>query len=161
MIENVRNKIVAGLYAYINKPVIFQPQSTPLPPYPFVAFSITSDYMRTLDDGNVQNVPQLVDLKETLSSNVEITFSFNAYSLNSLEAKNLAKKVHDYFRFVGYQYLADNGIIVVDVGNVQNRDLLEVDQYERREGFDVRVRTLDTIERITPEILDYNIEEVE
>lgn len=161
MIENVRNKIVAGLYAFIQKPVIFQPQNTPLPPYPFVAFSITSDYMRTLDDGNLQNVPQLVDLKETLSSNVEITFSFNAYSLNSLEAKNLIKKVHDYFRFTGYQYLSDNGIIVVDVGNVQNRDLLEVDQYERREGFDVRIRTLDTIERITPEILDYNIEEVE
>lgn len=161
MIENVRNKIVAGLYAFIQKPVIFQPQNTPLPPCPFVAFSITSDYIRTLDDGNLQNVPQLVDLKETLSSNVEITFSFNAYSLNSLEAKNLAKKVHDYFRFTGYQYLSDNGIIVVDVGNVQNRDLLEVDQYERREGFDVRIRTLDTIERITPEILDYNIEEVE
>lgn len=161
MIENIRNKIVAGLYAFIQKPVIFQPQNTPLPPYPFVAFSITSDYMRTLDDGNLQNVPQLVDLKETLSSNVEITFSFNAYSMNSLEAKNLVKKVHDYFRFVGYQYLSDNGIIVVDVGNVQNRDLLEVDQYERREGFDVRIRTLDTIERITPEILDYNIEEVE
>lgn len=161
MIENVRNKIVAGLYAFVQKPVIFQPQNTPLPPYPFVAFSITSDYMRTLDDGNVQNVPQLVDLKETLSSNVEITFSFNAYSLNSLEAKNLAKKVHDYFRFVGYQYLADNGIIVVDVGNVQNRDLLEVDQYERREGFDVRIRTLDTIERTTPEIVTYTIEEVE
>ena len=104
---------------------------------------------------------KLVDLKETLSSNVEITFSFNAYSLSSLEAKNLGKLAHDYFRFAGYQYLSDNGIIVVDVGNVQNRDLLEVDQYERREGFDVRIRTLDTIERITPEILDYNIEEVE
>lgn len=161
MIENVRNKIVAGLYAYIQKPVIFQPQNKPLPDYPFVAFSITSNYMRTLDDGNLQNVPQLVDLKETLSSNVEVNFSFNAYSLNSLEAKNLIKKAHDYFRFAGYQYLSDNGIIVVDVGNVQNRDLLEVDEYERREGFDVRIRTLDTIERITPEILDYNIEEVE
>ena len=73
----------------------------------------------------------------------------------------MIKKVHDYFRFSGYQYLSDNGIIVVGVGNIQNRDLLEVDEYERREGFDVRMRTLDTIERITPEILDYNIKEVE
>jgi hypothetical protein len=161
MIQTVRNNIVAGLYAYINKPVIFNPQTAQLPPYPFVGYSITSDYIKSIEDGIETWQDSNGDIKQTQGLNIEITMSFNAYSNDSITAKNLIKLVRDWFSYAGYFYLIEKGIVVSDISPIQNRDLLEVDAYERREGFELTIRVYDTVDRVVPTIETYSIEQEE
>ena len=56
------------------------------------------------------------------------------------EAEELADKAVGYFKQVGYDDFARLGICIVDVGVVQDRSTLMVDEESRRKGFDVRIR---------------------
>jgi hypothetical protein len=56
------------------------------------------------------------------------------------EAYEKALLIADFFAEAGRQELADNGIIVADVGNITPRDNLLTIEYEYRKGLDVTLR---------------------
>lgn len=156
-----RNKVISALYNHINKPVIINPQTTNRPPYPFIGYTVTTVSMREDNEyGNIIESDLVQDIKQTLEYNDNMMISFTAYSLNMAEAYNLASKAYEFFKFAGLQTLEDENLVVVDTMNVESRDILEVDAYERRAGFDVRIRFKKEIERVIPTIETFAIEGV-
>lgn len=156
-----RNKVIAALYNYINQPVIINPQTTNRPPYPFIGYTVTTVSMKEDNEyGNIIESDSVNDIKQTLEYNDNMMISFTAYSLNMAEAYNIASKAYEFFKFAGLQTLEDENLVVVDTMNVETRDILEVDAYERRAGFDVRIRFKKQIDRIIPAIETYTIKEV-
>ena len=64
------------------------------------------------------------------------------------EAEELADKAVGFFKQIGYDDFARLGICIVEVGPVQDRSTLMVDEESRRKGFDVRIRYTRTDTRI-------------
>lgn len=161
------NDIVAGLYNALGIPVIYSPSSNNQPPFPYIGYSIT---MRYSDFGHGNDLYELVpstnpgfdqDFLESVELQPESMYSFTAYSQDQSEAFAKAKEAWDWFRLKGIDYLRSKGITVVEVMSIQNRDQLEVDEYTRREGFDVRIRFDDLIENRIETIESYTIKEVQ
>lgn len=152
----IRNIIIRELYSYIKKPVIPNTDTQNRPNYPFADYSITSNIPDS-GEGNYTLQSEGLDVKETLSLQNKISFSFNVYSKNEVECYNLAKDIWNWFRHIGIDVLSNFNIAVVDVMTIDNRSILEVNQYEMRYGFDVIVRYKESIERVDLTIQDYSI----
>jgi len=77
------------------------------------------------------------------------TISFNVYADKNETTIDNAIKLRQWFLFVGQDYLQDNGVAVVNVGNIENRTTFLVDSYEYKHGFDVQIRMTQTAEMPT------------
>lgn len=157
---NIRNTIIKELYQYIQKPIIPNTNTQKRPGYPFADYSITAN-VGDSGEGNYSYSESGIDLKETLSLQNKISFSFNVYSKDEIESYELAKNIWDWFRHIGVDVLSFNNIVVVDVMDIDNRTILEINKYEMRYGFDVIVRYKDSIEKIDITIDEYTITEKE
>lgn len=131
------NDIVRGLHIYLGKPVIRGNQSAPRPPYPYIQYV---PLVETLDEGTGNESQQGLELQNKMS------ISFTAFASNPNEAYLLAKKAHVWFKYVGYDYLVRNQIAVVDALTIETRDILEVNKYEYRQGFDIVIRFAEFLE---------------
>lgn len=152
-----RNAVISALYSHLQKPVILNPQTANRPPYPFIGYSVTTQSMKEpLETGSVSTAGLSEDISETLTYNDNMMMSLTAYSDDSDEAYTLAQEAYEYLKFSGLQILSDESIAVVEVQSVESRDILEVDSYERRSGFDVRIRFESSVSRVIPEILTYS-----
>jgi hypothetical protein len=60
---------------------------------------------------------------------------------------DLSQKIRDWFTFYGQDFMDSNNLVVSDITGIQNRDILLVDDYERRNGFDVTLKTIRTLEK--------------
>lgn len=149
----LRNQIVKLLWSYLKIPVILSDQAQPEADPPFCIYSVTSPYSGGGELGDITN-RDAEDPMELLEDRMEMpsaTFSFTLCSENRVgddgeeisgadEAEELADKAVGYFKQVGYDDFARLGICIVDVGAVQDRSTLMVDEESRRKGFDVRIR---------------------
>lgn len=158
----IRDAIITQLNAFMAPvQVIMSEQKEDKPPYPFIGYKVTSPYneqaiglpIETYE--NDPNIPQ-----NTLYTRTEfptMTISITAYSETIDEAEVNALKALSWFKYIGYQYLKDNGIVVVDTTSVQSRDTLIVSDYERRKGFDVILRVQSQVQRTIESIesVDY------
>ena len=70
----------------------------------------------------------------------KMTLSVSSFSDDSADALQNAYYAAEWFAWQGYNYLKENGIIVVRLEQIENRDVLKEDEYERRYGFDVHLR---------------------
>jgi hypothetical protein len=75
------------------------------------------------------------------------TGSFTAQSDKDAEALEKAMLIKDFFEEAKRQELADNDIIVADVGGITPRDTLLTIDYEYRKGLDVTLRLNNVIEK--------------
>lgn len=146
MIENkkMRQTIAKGLSAYLGCPVIRSNQNAPLPPYPFISYTITTPMSE-----NKGTYSEYED--DTARKTVTQIWSVTALADDSEKSVELATKARSWFDFVGAVYLSDNDIIVQSVGNVTNRDNVLTTEYEYRNGFDVFFSVDDVIENIYDE----------
>lgn len=151
-LKELRNHVVKLLWSYLEIPVILSDQAQPEVDPPFLIYSVTTPYSSTGELGDIGWRPDgegglLEDRMEMPSA----TLSFTACSMNRAgedgeeisgadEAEEVAEKAVGYFRHIGYDDFARLGICVVDVGPVQDRTTLLVDEAARRKGFDVRIR---------------------
>lgn len=140
----------AGLKNYVGKPVIQAETSGKQPPYPFISIKDISTFNiaqpAILNDGDNQTIKQ----------DIEIVFSLTAHADKIEDSKDLCMKARAYFLGKGAIELSDAGIAIVDVLPATNRDVFLTIDYERRYGFDVRLRTkgqetyeIDVIETVT------------
>ena len=124
----MRNTLVKKLWDYLGCPVVLADQVQPEAPFPFVVYSVTAPYI----PGNE-------------------TFSFTCCSMNRTgedgafvsgadEAAELADAAMGWFLHTGYMDISALGITIVEVGQVQDRTTLVIDEAARRFGFDVQIR---------------------
>lgn len=165
----MRNQVVKLLWSYLQIPVILSDQAQPEVDPPFCIYTMTSPYSSTGEMGDI-TTRDAEDPMELLEDRVEMpsaTLSFTVCSENregedgepisgADEAEELADKAAGFFKQVGYDDFSRLGICIVDVGPVQDRTTLMVDEASRRKGFDVRIRytrtdtrTIQTVQRTT------------
>jgi hypothetical protein len=67
-----------------------------------------------------------------------LSFTFCAHNEDKVE--DLAEQALKFFKHTGYDYLSSHGYVVIEVTNFGSRTLFEIDDYQRRYGFDVAIR---------------------
>lgn len=153
--KELRNTLVKFLAAHIERPVILADQLDPEQEPQYMLYQPVQPYMQGIGASITREVvPGTGEFERDIitrrEEEAEGTFSFtacsrnrktpDAYILGDDEALDLAEMAQGYFLHVGQNDLYDVGIVVVDVGNVLSRSALEIDEVDRRYGFDVRVR---------------------
>ncbi|WP_313150950.1 phage neck terminator protein [Lysinibacillus capsici] len=128
-----------GLSNYIAQNVIQAETTSKQPPYPFIAIKQTSPAI-----GVGQPVLFTGDGIQTMEQDYEMVLSLTAHSDAIESATDLANKARNYFLGKGTVELSDAYIAIVDVLPATNRDVFLNIEYERRIGFDVRLRVRDT-----------------
>jgi hypothetical protein len=167
----IRNIIVKNLRLYLlstypNIDVVPQDEAHPKKTYPFVAYKFINTYNPTpyQDNVNVELVPSSdlnfqYDIKHTRVEQPTLTLSITGYSKDNEEAAELALQCHAWFDFIGDDIFEAEGIVAVDISNIQDRRTLIVDDYEQRQGFDVILRVTSKIEKTVPTIETVKIKE--
>lgn len=162
---NARNIIIKNLHTHIGKPIIPNTVTENRPAYPFCDYSITALIMdKGIEDQKytdkiyaVGEEPEFEDLTNSITIQNKISFSINSYSTSETESYNLIKSAWNFFKHAGINILMNNNIAVVDVLNIQNRTILNVDDYEIRYGFDAIIRYKEVIDRTDLIVENYTI----
>jgi hypothetical protein len=138
--------MIAKIKADTGITIIQANQTAPKPPLPYAVYNITSPHIK--DRGQPNMTPQERDgeLYLTYEEQYLTTLSFNVYADKNETTIDNAIKLRQWFLFVGQEYLQENGIAVVNVGNIENRTTFLVDSYEYKHGFDVQLRMTQNIE---------------
>ena len=151
--EVVRNALIKGLYDYMNMLVIQSSTIGDRPKYPLITYTVTSPYLRLgQDEEYIEEVNSTIQNRHVL--HYERVFSFTIASRDEDEAMDLCMKAIQYFRNDGVLELKDKGIVIVEISNVTARDNFITIDYDRRYGFDVRIRLADEEIRETSEIIE-------
>lgn len=116
-----------------------------LPTYPYISFNVINTKTRKGTYAAVEGVLVMPALQ---------TWSFTVQSDDDTEALAKAMLIVDFFEEAKRQYLADNDIIVADVGGITPRDTLLTIEYEYRKGVDVKLRLNNVIEDTTTETIE-------
>ena len=150
----IRDGIVEELQKQLQIPVVPTDTTQPKPPYPFVSYKFTTLYRpdaSVMVRSPVENKPEPeselepefeYDIEYTLKEQPQMVLSINTYSLDEAEAYDIAIQVQDWFKLHGYRYLKENNLVVVDTTSFHDRSILIVDNFEKRIGFDVTLRTV-------------------
>ena len=168
-LRELRNQIIYKLYQYMELPIVPQDQIQSKPAYPYMTYKFIVPYNQFNHQGDIlQNlVPSTddrfeYDIEETLKLQVQMTISLNVYCKgepdSQMVAYEIAKKAMGWFKHVGYQDLSDLNVVVVNIEAFGDRTVLIVDDYEARVGFDVILRTTDTIKRRIETIETWDID---
>lgn len=147
----MRNALVKKLWDYLGCPVVMANQVQPEATFPFVVYSVTTPYVSGNETGDYTTVPDGEDAAVIRRVMPTATFSFTCCSMNRTgedgalisgadEAAELADMAVGWFLHTGYLEISALGVTVVEVGQVQDRTTLVVDEAARRFGFDVQIR---------------------
>lgn len=137
--SDIRDKLVSGLYEYMNLLVVQSSSIGEQPKYPFITYSVSSPYIQLGHTERYTETEQ-EDSVNRFVEHYEQSYSFTVASKDEDEAMDLCLKAIQYFKLYGVDYLKDNHIVVVNISNIQARDNMITINYERRYGFDVRIR---------------------
>ena len=147
----MRNAMVKKLWDYLGCPVVLADQVQPEATFPFVIYSVTAPYIPGNTMGDYRTLPDGEDSTVVRRVMPTATFSFTCCSMNRMgeggtfvsgadEAYELADEAMGWFLHTGYMDVSALGITVVEVGQVQDRTTLVIDEAARRFGFDVQIR---------------------
>ena len=146
----MRNAMVKKLWDYLGCPVVLADQVQPEATFPFVIYSVTAPYIPGNTMGDYRTLPDGEDSTVVRRVMPTATFSFTCCSMNRMgeggtfvsgadEAYELADEAMGWFLHTGYMDVSALGITVVEVGQVQDRTTLVIDEAARRFGFDVQI----------------------
>ena len=147
----MRNAMVKKLWDYLGCPVVLADQVQPEATFPFVIYSVTAPYIPGNTMGDYRTLPDGEDSTVVRRVMPTATFSFTCCCMNRMgeggtfvsgadEAYELADEAMGWFLHTGYMDVSALGITVVEVGQVQDRTTLVIDEAARRFGFDVQIR---------------------
>jgi hypothetical protein len=149
----VRNAIVKGLHDYTQLLVVQSSTIGNMPKYPFITYSVTSPYLQLgMDEEYTEEINSVIRNRHVF--HYERVFSFTIVAKEEGEAMDICMKAMRYFRNAGVQELKDKGIVIVEVTNVTARDTFITIDYERRYGFDVRIRLVNEEIRDTTNVIE-------
>ena len=124
-----------------------------MPTYPFITYTVTSPYLQLgVDEEYTEEVNSTYQNRHVL--HYERVFSFTIVAKEEDVAMDECMKAIRYFRNDGVLALKDKNIVIVEITNVTARDNFITIDYDRRYGFDVRIRLADEEVRETEEIIE-------
>lgn len=137
----IREVLRAGIWQHMKVFFVDLESGDPRPPLPFISHKFTTPY---LEESGYE-----INDEDTLirESQLTMTVSLTVYATSKTEALNVAHQLRQWFRFYGYEYLADHGLVVVTIEPMEDRTTFLETDYEHRVGFDVVLRTVDIEER--------------
>lgn len=166
MISQLRNIMVEELYKDLGLNVVHTDSNGPRPDYPFYSYKFTTLRQGTGEGGVLKGTfadsldPNFkADYVETLEFQPKVIMSFMAYALDSDQCQDIALRAWEWFRLKGRRKLGNNNIVVVDVGDIQDRSITIAGSYEFRQGFDVEFRVLHEFDDRLETIETYVIKE--
>ena len=148
----IRNTLIKALHEHLQCPIVPTDTAARKPDYPYASYKITSTQNNEtfwLEDETVPSINPVFeyDVLTTRFEQPQFTISFNTYSNDEEIAYNLAVKARDWFTFHGDLLFVDMSIVVVHASNISDRTQQIVDDFERRYGFDVRIRSARAISK--------------
>lgn len=143
--SEIRNPIVSNLNKYMEIPVIQSEETGEQPPYPFMTFSLNSPYL-PLGHNSWEIVTENDKTFTRETEHFEQVYSFTIIGEDEDDVQDNLMKAIQFFKVLGVQDLKDNGIAIVEVYNAQKRDTFLTIDYERRAGFDVKIRVAHNID---------------
>ena len=151
--EAMNRVITAGLKAATGCEVVKSNiANAPIPPYPYISFTVT----RTATQKGTYGV---ADGVRTIG--LQQTWSITVQSEKDNETQRLVLLARDWLEETGMQELNDAGIVVQSIGDINNRDTLLSVGYEYRKGFDAVFSMANVIqepEMETIETINFNEE---
>lgn len=124
--------------------------------YPFIGYTFQS----VNRVANIKFTEQNVDNVYTWwEEQYEFTVSLTCISPQPFESVELATSLHGWITDTGADYLMANNIALVSTSPILPRDFMLVNDYERRNGFDARLRMARVVDHLTPRIEIVNIPE--
>lgn len=150
---NIERAIINGLQIYLQSknyecPVILANQTAPIPPYPYISFTITTPVGADMKGYSISD-------NGTRYKSLTQTWSFTVQSDDDMQALAVAMQAYDWFTLAGNTFLSDNDVVVQRVHNISNRDNLLSIEYEYRRGFDVEFLLIHTLEKADCETAGY------
>lgn len=162
--DNLIQLIKDELFDHTKRIVVDTDNIKEKPDYPFYSIkaitirqdageagNYSADFVKSLDERFKY------DYLERLETQPNAVISVNAYDKDGVRAAAAAMDAFGFFKFAGRMKLEKENYIVVDVMNIEDRTVLNIDNYEYRYGFDVRIRYVHGIERRTETIETYKI----
>lgn len=129
--------------------------------YPYGTVNILNPYIQDMDTtkGTLTRSASTdnTKVKITRTETPKIVFSINCLSNKMQSCLDMLKATQEYLIFAGKQYLNEYDIIILDIGNIQDRTIFLETEYEYRFGFDLTVRTTSTITLETDNISDVDV----
>lgn len=124
-----------------------------MPAYPYISFSVINTDTKK---GTYAATTVIRDGVKVAVKYMPLTqkWSFTVQSDKDAEALEKAMLVSDFFQEAKRQELADNNIIVSDVGAITPRDNLLTIEYEYRKGLDVTISLNNIIDDPTSETIE-------
>lgn len=157
--RQIRNSIVNGLYEYLNTPVVPTDDIGDKPDYPYISYKFITLKIPQGSHNIYKNIIPSndnrfeYDIEYTREEQPKMVISISTYSTDDVESYQLALDIESWFKFHGYQFLKENGIVVVNTSSIQDRTIQIVDNYEKRQGLDVTIRVMD-IQRFRIETIE-------
>ena len=123
--------------------------------YPYIGYSL-------LNSNQVANIVRSEkkddDVYKWWEEQFEFIISFTAITENAFESVEVATELYNWFKNTGSHWLVMNWIVHVDSTPVTPRDYFLVNDYERRAGFDARIRMGREVELTIPRIDTVNVQ---
>lgn len=137
MIEfsSYRSVLIKQIKAITGIETIMSETSGKQPPYPFIGLKFT-----TIGEEVGRETSYIEGTTEFTEQDIEIVLSVTTYSDKLEVSADTAYKAYTFFKKSGVDALSDNRIVVVKIEQITNRDTFINIDYERRHGFDVRLR---------------------
>ncbi|GAB6990858.1 phage neck terminator protein [Paenibacillus pini] len=157
--ELIRATLVGGLSAYIGMPVIESDTAANMPSYPYMTYNfITNGISSGLPGMTISDGPD-DEVIEQYSDEQSMMVSFSSYALRKADSIQNAMRAAEWLNIIGYDELKTKAnLIVVDVGDIHNRDVQIGDEWERRNGFDAELRTVNALEMKQDRIKKANLQ---
>ena len=133
------------LEEYTGCPAVPANTTKKMPDYPYISFSVINTDTKKGTYSVYGN---------TKAMQLNFKYSFTVQSDDDTEAIMIAMKVKDFFEEAKRLELADNDIIVADVGSITPRDNLITIEYEYRKGLDVTLRLVNVISDTNEDTID-------
>lgn len=143
----IRDTLIPRLHAFCGVPIIEADSAGNRPTGAHATYKFTRPYGK--DVGRADEITKIESggYKMIMQENYKMTISITAYDKDNDISYALAQEIYDWFGFHGADILSLANVVVVEKTDVQNRDAFVVEEYERRNGFDVIIRTSRKIER--------------
>jgi hypothetical protein len=139
MIQSIKS-LISRLYQDTGIRVIQANQTASQPPLPYGVYNITSPYIKGVGREDVSTFEDETGLYLKRTEQYKVTISFNLYAKDNETTIDLASQVRKWFLFMGEEFIQEQNIAIVEVGNTENRTTFLVDSYEYKHGFDVQLR---------------------
>lgn len=137
--------IISQLYKDTGIRVIQANLTAPRPPLPFVVYNVTAPYIKGVGLPDITSYEDETGFHFKHSEQYRVTLSFNGYTSNNETTIDLINKVRQWFLFMGRDFIEEQNVAVIEVGNIENRTTFLVDSYEYKCGFDVQFRLTEEI----------------